>query len=230
MNAESRESIYKVLHAQLSQQESQNRESARKILGLVFEYTRPQSVLDVGCGLGTWMSVARELGVADFRGIEGRWLDASQLQVERELVTTLDLEQPFSLHRKFDLAICLEVAEHVSASAAEPLVESLAGHSDLVLFSAAIPHQGGHHHVNEQFPDYWKLRFAKHGLQPLDFIRPLVWNDAKVLWWLRQNTLLFAHERVLASNDRLRQEAAVRRPLFTRTAGSTSATNRATWR
>jgi SAM-dependent methyltransferase len=216
MNAESRDAVYKHLHAgQLSQQESQNRESARRILGLVFEYARPQSILDVGCGLGTWMSVSRELGVADVRGIEGQWLDPSQLHVERELVATLDLEQGFALHRKFDLAICLEVAEHVSEAAAQPLIASLAAHSDVILFSAAIPYQGGHHHVNEQFPDYWIDRFAQHGFRPLDFIRPQIWNDPAVLWWLRQNTLLFAHERAIAANDRLRQEAAIPRQLST---------------
>jgi len=212
MNAESRDSIYKDLHTgQLSQQESQNRESARKILSLVFEYWQPQSVLDVGCGLGTWMSVSRELGVADVRGIEGQWLDPSRLLVDRDLVTTFDLEREFSLHRKFDMAICLEVAEHVSESAGQFLIASLAAHSDVILFSAAIPYQGGHHHVNEQFPDYWKLRFAQHDFRPLDFIRPQIWNDAAVLWWLRQNTMLFVHERAIAGNDRLRQEAAIPR-------------------
>jgi SAM-dependent methyltransferase len=214
MNADSRDAIYQHLHTgQLSQQESQNRESARKILSLVFDYARPQSILDVGCGLGTWLSVCQELGVADVRGIEGQWLDASQLLVDRGLVTTVDLEQAFSLHRKFDMAICLEVAEHVSPSAAQSLIASLAAHSDIVLFSAAIPHQGGHHHVNEQFLDYWKDDFARHAFQPVDFIRPVIWNDPAVLWWLRQNALLFVHERTLAVNDRLRQEAAILRPL-----------------
>ncbi len=214
MNADPREATYQHLHTgQLSQQESQNRESARKILGFVFDYTRPRSVVDVGCGLGTWLSVCQELGVADVRGIEGQWLDVAQLLIDRELVATFDLEQTFSLHRKFDMAICLEVAEHLSESAAQLFISSLTAHSDIILFSAAIPHQGGHHHVNEQFLEHWNDHFGRHGFKPVDFIRPRIWNDPSVLWWLRQNTVLFAHERAIEVNDRLRQEAAVLRPL-----------------
>jgi SAM-dependent methyltransferase len=214
MNSESRDEIYKDLHGrQLLQQEAQNRESAHRILGILFEYARPDSVLDVGCGLGTWMSVASSLGVHDVHGIEGHRLDPSQLVVEQSLVTSVDLEQGFALNRRFDVAFCLEVAEHLSASAADQLVASLAAHTDVVLFSAAIPFQGGHHHVNEQFPDYWRIRFARHGFQPVDFIRPRIWNDPEVLWWLRQNTLLFAHDRAVAANEQLRQEAAIPRSL-----------------
>jgi len=206
--------MYKDLHGrQLLQQETENRESASTILGILFEYARPSSVLDVGCGLGTWMSVAKSLGVADVRGLEGEWLNPSQLVVDPNLVSHVDLEQGFALNRRFDLVICLEVAEHVSASAADQLVASLTAHSDLVLFSAAIPLQGGHHHVNEQFPDYWRIRFEQHGCQPLDFIRPRIWNDTRVLWWLRQNTLLFVHESAIAANEQFRKEAAVARPL-----------------
>src|SRR6185437_16419734 len=86
-------------------------------------------------------------------------------------------------------------------------------HGDVVLFSAAIPGQGGHHHVNEQFPDYWSAHFARHGFRPLDLIRPRIWNDNAVLWWLRQNTLVFAHDRVIAGNEKLRRESLIPRPL-----------------
>src|SRR5262245_51325328 len=205
MTTDPRHPIYDHLHGdQLSRQDARNRASARTILGIVFGYVSPRSVLDVGCGLGTWLSVAQGLGVADVRGVEGPWLDASRLCVDGALVTACDLERGFSLDRRFDLAVCLEVAEHLAAEAAEPLVASLAAHSDLVLFSAAIPHQGGHHHVNEQFPDYWAAHFARHGFRPVDLIRPRIWDDPAVLGWLRQNTLLFAHERAIAANDGLR--------------------------
>ena len=214
MSTDPRDPVYDDLHGgQLSRQEARNRDSARTILGIVFRHASPRSVLDVGCGLGTWLSVAQGLGVSDVVGVEGQWLDVSRLRVEPELVTACDLEQGFSLGRRFDLAVCLEVAEHLSEPAGERLVASLCNHGDLVLFSAAIPYQGGHHHINEQFPSYWQSRFATHGFRPIDLVRPHVWDDPGVLWWLRQNTLLFAHERAVAANDSLRREAAIPRPL-----------------
>ena len=90
----------------------------------------------------------------------------------------------------------LEVAEHLQAAAAAPLVESLVRHADVVLFSAAIPFQGGHHHVNERFPEYWDQLFRRFGYQALDFLRPLIWNNDDVLWWLRQNVLVFARQEL----------------------------------
>jgi SAM-dependent methyltransferase len=209
-----RSTIYHDLHhGQLAQEEIQNRASALKILGILFDYFKPESALDMGCGLGSWLLAAAELGVADVYGVEGSWVDRSQLVVDPQLVTICDLEQEISLERRFDLAICLEVGEHLFEQAAGKLVSSLVRHSDLILFSAAIPHQGGHHHVNERFPDYWAAIFATHKFRPLDFIRPRIWNDTSVLWWLRQNTLIFAHDRLLATNEKLRKEQETARLL-----------------
>lgn len=106
-----------------------------------------------------------------------------------EIVTNQDLEIGFSLARRFDLVVCLEVTEHLPERCATTFVESLTNQSDLILLSAAIPFQGGHHHVNEQFLDYWVKLFAIHAIRPLDFVRPRIWNDSRVMWWLRLNPL-----------------------------------------
>jgi len=157
------------------------------------------------------MSVAREMGVEIVRGVDGPWLDPSQLVVERELVTVADLEQPLNLGTRFDLAICLETAEHLKASAAETLVESLVRHAPAVLFSAAVPYQRGPGHVNEQWPNYWCERFARHRYGALDFIRSSVWYDEKVLWWYRQNVLLFVNSDLCRSRPRLHREGEIQK-------------------
>jgi SAM-dependent methyltransferase len=189
---DAREGIYGDLHAQLAENEGFNRNAARLILPLVFERYRPRSVLDVGCGLGTWLSVAQELGVAEVAGVEGAWLDRKLARVPASSITTADLEKPLKLGRRFDLAMTLEVAEHLSEKAADIFIESLTRHADVVLFSAAIPFQGGHHHVNERFPEYWRKLFALRGYAVFDFIRPQIWDNREVLLWLRQNILVFA--------------------------------------
>jgi SAM-dependent methyltransferase len=214
MAGDERARIYDDLHHdQLGRERESNRASARKILGILLQFARPGSVLDVGCGLGTWLATARELGVHDVRGVDGDWVDDAMLDVEPAVVCRCDLEQGVSLDRRFDLVISLEVAEHLDARAADSFVASLVRHGDMVLFSAAIPSQGGHHHVNEQFPEYWAERFARHGYRPLDIIRPRIWSDRSVLGWLRQNILVYVNERALERYPALRDEASPPRML-----------------
>jgi SAM-dependent methyltransferase len=195
-----RREIYRDLHqGQISQQEEANRGSAELVLSQLFRYYTPTSVVDVGCGIGTWLAVARRMGVADMRGIEGNWLDRSLVRVPENLIAEVDLERPFDLGRRFDLVISLEVAEHLSPGAASGFVESLVRHADVVLFSAAIPFQGGHHHVNEQFLSYWCGLFERCGYRPVDFLRSLFWDNPSVHWWLRQNMVVFATQELTAA-------------------------------
>lgn len=194
---DTRAPVYADLHSdQLLKQEDLNRASARLILSLLFERFRPRSVLDVGCGIGTWLAVAQELGVKDLAGVDGEWLDRKLARIRPELLRSLDLEKAFDLGRRFDLVVCLEVAEHLSAGAAEGFVGSLTRHADVVLFSAAIPMQGGHHHVNEQFPEYWARIFEAADYAVVDFLRPQIWYCSDVLPWLRQNAMVFARREL----------------------------------
>jgi hypothetical protein len=69
-------------------------------------------------------------------------------------------------------------------------VENLCGISDLVFFSAAIPGQGGTHHVNERWLSYWEDLFAARGYRVFDALRNTNWHDQRVEWWYRQNAVL----------------------------------------
>src|SRR5262249_55540494 len=103
----------------------------------------------------------------------------------------VDLQRPVRLDDRFDLALCLEVAEHLPAKSARALVESLAAAAPVVLFSAALPGQGGTHHVNEQWPLYWERLFAENGMQKRDVLRPLIWRNRSISDCYRQNIYLF---------------------------------------
>lgn len=166
--------------------------SAKKILPIVANIIRPASVIDVGCGVGYWLKVWKEeLQVKDVRGIEGPYISASMLKVEKELVHFQDLKEPVKVNQKFDLAMSLEVAEHLPASHAERFVESLTSLSDIVMFSAAIIGQEGTYHINEQMPEYWCKLFGKFGFVPVDYLRPLIWNEDKVDCWYKQNIMFY---------------------------------------
>jgi hypothetical protein len=169
--------------------------SAQKIVPVVNAIFKPASVIDVGCGVGYWLKVWKdEMQVKEVMGIEGPYVTPAMLKVDPALVQFQDLKEPVKLNRKFDLAMTLEVAEHLPASHAERFVQSLTSLSNVVLFSAAIVGQEGTYHINEQMPEYWSNLFEKFGFVPVDYLRPLIWNMDNVDWWYKQNILLFVHK------------------------------------
>lgn len=169
------------------------RVSASVVAGHVMDLIGPRSVIDLGCGVGTWLDVFRELGAERIQGLEGPWLDRANLVIDPSNFQHWDLREVYRAEARFDLAMSLEVGEHLPASKCEALVDSLTGSAPVVLFGAAIPHQGGVDHVNEQWQSYWKERFEKRGFRCFDVLRPRVWNDQRVKVWYKQNTLLYVH-------------------------------------
>ncbi len=171
-------------------------ESARAVVPVVNKLLEPASVLDVGCGVGTWLAEWGSAGVSDVLGIDGDYVDRTALCMPADKFAPVDLRQSFSLGRTFDLVQTLEVAEHLEEACADAFVESLTRHGETILFAAAIPGQGGTHHVNEQWPSYWAEKFARAGYIAYDVIRPQIWADRKIKVFYRQNILLFARGRV----------------------------------
>lgn len=166
--------------------------SARTILSIILA-TMPKvrSAVDVGCGVGTWLSVIMKKGVKDVMGLDGEWVETNLLVIPKETFVKTDLTKPVRVPRKFDLAISLEVAEHLPVERAKGFVRDLTKLADFVLFSAAVPFQGGRNHINEQWQEYWVGLFAAEGYDVYDLIRPKIWNDSRIPFWYRQNSLFF---------------------------------------
>jgi hypothetical protein len=150
-----------------------------------------KSAGDFGCGVGTWLAVLKDKGIQDIQGFDGPWVERSMLQIPQENFRQVNLEDHIKPDRQFDLAISLEVAEHLRPEKAGDFVETLVNRADFVLFSAAIPYQGGKGHINEQWPDYWAALFKAQGYEAVDVIRRQIWNDIKIPVWYRQNLLLY---------------------------------------
>ena len=151
-----------------------------------------RSMVDVGAGAGTWLAVAQELGVGDeILAVEGEWVRDVETEVPKTRYIFADVGRTIKVPRRFDLAISLEVAEHLPAEQATCFVDNITALSDVVLFSAALPHQGGTHHVNEQWPAYWADLFDRRGFVAYDVLRWRLWDDVRVSFWYRQNLLLF---------------------------------------
>jgi hypothetical protein len=166
--------------------------SARAVLPMVIESLGPKSAIDVGCGRGAWLSVLADHGVEDLAGEDGAWVDTRGLLIDHARFRRQNLEAPTRAERHFDLAMSLEVAEHISAEHAQDFVDHLCDCADAVLFSAAVPGQGGTHHVNERRLSYWVERFAKRDFAMCDVLRARLWDDQRIAWWYRQNMVIFA--------------------------------------
>ncbi len=173
-------------------------EAAREILPFVLELTGAKSVADVGCGLGTWLSVAAESG-ARVRGFDGDYVDRQWLRIDQTDFT--DLSHRVHSDESFDLSMSLEVAEHLPEHRAATFVEDLCKLAPVVFFSAAQPGQGGTNHINEQYLDYWVALFEKQGYELIDCIRPKFW-DAPLVFCSQQNGVIFAKPGMLADQER----------------------------
>jgi SAM-dependent methyltransferase len=174
-------------------------DSAMAIVPLVYEVFKPKSVLDIGCGTGAWLNTFQQLyQIEDIRGVDGDYVKDHFRRIPKEKFTSFDLKHYYEPGRKYDLAMSVEVGEHLPDSSSDLLVKSLVEAAPVVLFSAAMPLQGGTYHINEQNPEYWAAKFAQHGYVCIDYLRPQIWDNDVIYYWYRQNLLLYVHESVLS--------------------------------
>ncbi|WP_299191739.1 methyltransferase domain-containing protein [uncultured Erythrobacter sp.] len=174
--------------------DARTRASARLVLGKLKEWIDPESACDVGCGVGTWLAAAQEVGIEHVQGFEGPWAKTANLVLAEEQVSFQNLEDKVAMDRRYDLVISLEVAEHLAPNRAAAFVADLCALGDCVLFSAAIPMQGGTGHINEQWQSYWAEHFGAQGFTAFDPLRPMIWADGDIAFWYRQNMLVYARE------------------------------------
>ena len=179
--------------------------SAEKVVPWLMDVVAPRSVIDVGCGTGGWLAAFERRGIAQVLGIDGEWIPQDQLDISPEKFVVSNLREQLSFETSFDLAICLEVAEHLTEDAGAALIRTLTAFAPVVFFSAAVPHQGGRGHINEQWPEYWINRFERENFVCVDCFRSRFWEDQTVNWWYLQNAFLFVSAKA-AALERVRSE------------------------
>lgn len=184
-----------------------NTTAPKQLVPILVELFHPTSVVDIGCGIGTFLHEFIECNITDVLGIDGEWVDKTLLvkHLNKNLFVEADLEKKLVLDRRFDLAICLEVAEHIRHESTSSFIDTVTGLSDVVVFSAAIPGQGGQNHVNEQWLSYWEKIFETHDYVLYDLIRPLIWDNPNIFFWYKQNMVVFAKKGYII--DSLQKES-----------------------
>lgn len=181
-------------------QSSDSYSSALVTLQVLFDTIKfpINSIADFGCGVGPWLAAAKQLGVNRIYGTDGNYVPRDRLLIPDDNFFPNDLSKPETIvlpFEKFDLAISLEVAEHLPSSVAKQFIKKLCNSADIILFSAAIPYQGGHGHINENWQKYWAKFFDDYGFSPFDIIRPSIWNNENICWWYKQNTLVYINKK-----------------------------------
>lgn len=175
---------------------AETQDSAAAILSILLQHINIESAVDIGCGVGAWLKTIENMGIHDVQGYDGDWVPLQYLAIEKNKFSTKDLSKPLLISRKFDLAICLEVAEHLPEEISECFIGELTSIAPFVLFSAAIPGQTGDGHINEQWPEYWVEKFRKNNYSFSDCVRLSLWDSGKTRWWYAQNTFLFINNNI----------------------------------
>jgi len=174
-----------------AQQQEGSLRSAQIYFSHLLEYIKPISTVDFGCGAGTWLTALAEQGVADIMGLDGCWVNGIDKASDRFRFMAVDLNNPPLLDKHYDLALSLEVAEHLDPASSERFIDAITHASDTVLFGAAYIRQPGENHVNCRKHSYWAGLFLDRGYDVFDLFRPVFWGDKQVEPWYRQNTFLY---------------------------------------
>jgi hypothetical protein len=190
-----------IKHFNHSQERNLKRLSDARIVvnALASVIETPKSIIDVGGGQGVWCATFMESGVASVKCIDHPNTPLDDLMIPKEFYQACDISTHFPSPERVDLALCIEVAEHLPTAHSKRLVEYLTSCSDLVLFSAGIPGQAGQHHINCQPPAFWHEIFKEFGFKRYDCIRPLI-IDSKAAFWLKQNLFLFSKNDLQIEN------------------------------
>lgn len=180
--------------------------SADVYIKYLFQFINPKSVIDVGCGYASWLKACKKYGSSEHTGVDGLWNDGSIVKSLGFNFIQMDLDEINRPIKHHDLAICLEVAEHLKPSSSRDFIKNLTKTANVILFSAAFTNQGGTHHINERDHSFWGGIFKDYDYVAFDMFRENFWRDERVGFWYRQNCFLYckkdtAEYRALIDNN-----------------------------
>ena len=173
-----------------------SRESAKVFFKILSQFIKVDSIIDIGCGRGPWLSAAKEYILnknGELTGIDGPWNSQDDMIDDSISYIASDLNQPINTIElgRFGLCMSIEVAEHLYPARSRQLINELCELSDTILFSAAYLSQGGTHHINERKHSYWAEIFDENNYAVYDLFRHEVWGNNNVELWHQQNIFLY---------------------------------------
>ncbi len=172
---------------------SANLASAIEVIEVIWPWIADiGSFADLGGGMGSWSKALELKGISNFNLIDHPLTPVENILIENKSnFTPVDLELDLPVYEHYDLVICTEVFEHFSEKRALELLEWINASTDFILFSAAIPRQGGLGHVNLQRHAYWHEKFSNLGFSFFDGFKPEIISNQGIKYWFRQNLFLY---------------------------------------
>jgi SAM-dependent methyltransferase len=165
----------------------------------IAEQSRPDSVLDIGCGAGAYLKYFVARGASHVFGVDG--IDPRSSFLSTEDYAQVDLSEPLKLDRTFDTVICVEVIEHLPAEHEQVLLDSITRHAgDRIVFSGARPGQPGVGHINCRPVTYWLDEFASRGWFP-NLVDSVAMRTLSTFSWFRSNLVVLSKDGGLGGGD-----------------------------
>ena len=143
--------------------ESDELPQAVRVADYIQTYIKPSVFYDFGCSTGLYLrEIKKRLPTIESKGFEFS-KDAVDAALCPDIIET-DLTVPLFFEKKANtLGICLEVLEHIDDRYWKEVLTNLTNHSDTLIFSAALPGQGGTGHINCRPRIDWIRRFHELG-------------------------------------------------------------------
>jgi SAM-dependent methyltransferase len=166
----------------ITEDATRSRDAVFEILGI----DKSVTVVDCGGGTGGW-----GVGLKNYTCIDYRVpLDA--LLINPEQYIDQDLRKPFNMGEKFDVVISCEVIEHLEEEFTDTFIDNvcrLVKDDGVIIFSGAVPNQGGNNHLTERFQTHWAKKFRERGFYGTQ--HPCIKRDERIALYYRQNIVIY---------------------------------------
>lgn len=174
---------------------------AVRLASYIKNYMRPSKFIDFGCSTGLYL---REMQI-QIPELESVGYEFSKDAVDMALcknVIEFDLTKKLDIDKKENtLGLCLEVLEHIDDSNWLPVLKNLSSLCDTIIFSAAVPGQGGTGHINCRNKIDWIYRFHTLGwivdLDKTKHILEVMTNGYHMGWFSFNAMVLVNGSRIL---------------------------------
>jgi predicted RNA methylase len=158
---------------------------------IIKEY-QPKRIIDFGCGTGDLARAFASRGVTvvaidgystpDFSAYSN--IHFTKVDLNNVAATQKFLKQ---FEAKFDLAISIEVAEHLNPDVSSSFIEWMTSMADVIVFSAAVPSQDGDGHINCRSRSDWYQFIKQHEYVIADTLRQHFTLNPRLGLWHKFN-------------------------------------------
>lgn len=130
----------------------------------VIDLFAPESVFDVGCGIGLHLKPFLDNDIT-VQGIDESTVAHENAVIPTSHITLVDLNEPYTPQEQYDVTLCLDMLEYTSRSQEDVLITTVANTGDIGIVSAPLPRYSTMQYSREEPQKYWVDVFQEYGMQ-----------------------------------------------------------------